>query len=59
MAQELAIAIDSRGFGHGRRTYINVLTMSRRDMVLFGAIIAVFVLLVYARFWDIGIPALI
>jgi len=59
MAQELAIAIDSRGFGHGQRTYINVLVMSRRDILLFVMIIAVFVVLVYARFWGLGVPGLL
>ncbi|MHC1604470.1 MAG: energy-coupling factor transporter transmembrane component T family protein [Candidatus Methanofastidiosia archaeon] len=49
MAQELAIAIDSRGFGHGKRTYLSKLKMRTIDFVVFITIASVFVLLLYIR----------
>jgi len=56
MAQELAIAIDSRGFGHGKRTYINVLSMGLRDLVVLAITFLIFVSLLYVRI--VGIPIL-
>jgi len=54
MAQELAIAIDSRAFGHGKRTYINTIHMSGRDWAVMFVSLIVFASLIYLRFW--GIP---
>jgi energy-coupling factor transport system permease protein len=54
MAQELAIAIDSRAFGHGKRTYINTIKMSGKDWALMALALAVFASMVYVRFW--GMP---
>ncbi|MBN1786288.1 MAG: energy-coupling factor transporter transmembrane protein EcfT [Candidatus Methanofastidiosa archaeon] len=54
MAQELAIAIDSRAFGHGKRTYINTISMKGRDWAILTISIAIFGMLIYVRVF--GIP---
>ena len=51
MAQELAIAIDSRGFGKKNRTYINRLSMGTRDYSILALSLLVFGMLVYFRFF--------
>ncbi|HOP09341.1 MAG TPA: energy-coupling factor transporter transmembrane component T [Candidatus Methanofastidiosa archaeon] len=55
MAQELAIAIDSRAFGHGKRTYINTIKMSGKDWTVMALAVALFASMVYLRFW--GTPS--
>jgi len=54
MAQELAIAIDSRAFGHGKRTYINTISMTIKDWVVMALSFGIFATLVYLRLW--GLP---
>jgi len=51
MAQELAIAIDSRAFGHGQRTYLYRRSMRGRDYVVLLFATVCFSLIVYQRFF--------
>ena len=51
MAQELAIAIDSRAFGHGKRTYINTIDMKGKDWAVLLISVSTFAFLVYVKIW--------
>ena len=51
MAQELAIAIDSRAFGHGDRTYLYRRSMRARDYGVLLVATGCFAAIVYLRFF--------
>lgn len=58
MAQELAIAIDSRAFGHGPRTYLYKRSMRGADYAILAVATAAFCVLTYARVtgYTVGFP---
>ncbi|MCC7571920.1 MAG: energy-coupling factor transporter transmembrane protein EcfT [Candidatus Methanofastidiosum sp.] len=54
MAEELAIAIESRGFGYGERTFLNEISLKKRDYITMAFSILILGLGTYIRVLGYG-----
>lgn len=59
MAEELAIAIESRGFGYGERTFLKEISLRKRDYITMLVSILIFVAGLYIRLLGYGSSAFV